>query len=223
MTHELADKLRKLSVELRVPIKTPLVGQVFGDIATQRNVAIAENYEAAADELDRLSAPVLPGEIEAIRTRRAAIDGSPWKYEKIGQTVFGRSAGGCNMEVSDYMVANIRGWGHLQYKGDERGDTKAQALQDANGQFISSAPDDMDTLLRALEAKTRECEELRKDKARLDFLEPVNIEIGFDYDNDARLVYKITGNINDREWNEIGLGRTLREAIDAALSKEPTP
>jgi hypothetical protein len=85
--------------------------------------------------------------IEDIRKRRAAIDGAPWKYENLGQTVFGHSPGGCNKTPSDYMVANIRGWGHLQYMGETRGDAKAQAMQDANGEFIGRAPEDVDYLL----------------------------------------------------------------------------
>lgn len=91
------------------------------------------------------------GEIEAIRERRKKIDGAPWKYENIGQTVFGFSRGGSSKQPSDYMVANIRGWGHLQYMGKTRGDEHAAALQDANGEFIGHAPTDIDTLLAEID------------------------------------------------------------------------
>lgn len=85
--------------------------------------------------------------IEEICHRRAAIDGAPWKYESTGQTVFGFSPGGCNKTPSDYMVADIRGWGHLQYMGIERGDKVARDMQDANGEFIAHAPEDVSFLL----------------------------------------------------------------------------
>lgn len=81
--------------------------------------------------------------LDEIKKRRAAIDGAPWEYETSGQQVFGVSAGGCNMEVSPYRVADIRGWGHLQYHGREIGAAK----QDANGIFIANAPADIDFLL----------------------------------------------------------------------------
>jgi len=89
--------------------------------------------------------------IEKIRARREAINGAPWRYEKRGQMVFGFSVGGCNKELSDYRVADIRGWGHLQYMGETRGDGKAQAMQDANGEFIAHAPQDIDVLLAEID------------------------------------------------------------------------
>lgn len=95
--------------------------------------------------------------LDEIRQARAKIDGAPWKYENRGQTVFGHSPGGCNKTPSDYMVANIRGWGHLQYMGKERGDGTAQALQDANGEFIAKAPEYVDFLLAEIARLESEC------------------------------------------------------------------
>lgn len=92
--------------------------------------------------------------IEEIRVRRGKIDGAPWQYQKAGQMVFGHSPGGCNMTPSEYRVADIRGWGHLQYKGDVRGDEKAEAMQDANGEFIARAPQDVDELLAEIDRLT---------------------------------------------------------------------
>lgn len=90
--------------------------------------------------------------IEEIRQRRAAIDGAPWKYASVpDQRVYGTSPGGCNKQVSDYPVCEVRGWGHLQYMGVTRGDAKAQAMQDANGLFIAHAPGDVDYLMSQLE------------------------------------------------------------------------
>lgn len=104
--------------------------------------------------------------LDEIEARLNAIDGAPWKYENRGQTVFGFSPGGCNKAPSDYMVANIRGWGHLQYMGETRGDAKAQAMQDANGEFIAHAPTDIRALLdiarQAIALGERDDEALRE-------------------------------------------------------------
>ena len=100
-----------------------------------------------------------PLDIGAIRARLNAADGYPWRYEQRGQQVFGWSNGGSGLTRCEYRVADIRGWGHLQYRGDERGDKKAQALQDGNGLLIAHAPtdilalcDEIDALRSALDA-----------------------------------------------------------------------
>lgn len=59
----------------------------------------------------------------------------PWT-NKCG-IVFGRSIGGVQMKESDFMVAQIRGWGHLQYHGEN----EADVIQEANAQLIAAAPD----------------------------------------------------------------------------------
>jgi len=66
----------------------------------------------------------------------------PWKYEKLVQKVYGRSVGGCSMQESDHMIADIRGWGHLSYLPD------GAEIQDANGRLIAAAPD----LLKVLQS-----------------------------------------------------------------------
>lgn len=88
--------------------------------------------------------------IEEIRARRAAIDGAPWEYDQCSQTVWGKSHGGCNKTFGPYKVADVRGWGHLQYMGETRGDAKAEAMQDANGKFIAQAAADIDFLLAVI-------------------------------------------------------------------------
>jgi hypothetical protein len=66
----------------------------------------------------------------------------PWKYIQLTQKVIARSVGGCNLEESDHMIADIRGWGHLAYLKD------GAEIQDANGLLIAAAPE----LLEALKA-----------------------------------------------------------------------
>jgi hypothetical protein len=45
-----------------------------------------------------------------------------------GDYLMGKSIGGCQLKDDEFMVAQVRGWGHLQYLGEE----KAMAIQDAN-------------------------------------------------------------------------------------------
>lgn len=63
-----------------------------------------------------------------IKAIRAAAEAAPtegmWRYEPNGQTVW------CD---NTYMVADIRGWGHLQYLPN------GKALQDATGVHIATA------------------------------------------------------------------------------------
>lgn len=61
------------------------------------------------------------------------------------------------------------------------------------------------------------------DAARLDWLEDSEInEVVYAYDEDEEeflwKVWNIHGPVNDREWEEIGRGKTVREAIDAAIA-----
>jgi hypothetical protein len=70
-----------------------------------------------------------------------------------------------------------------------------------------------------------EVERLRRDAGRLDALDLPGIELTVDHDpeptDDAPIVVsRISGSRNDREWEELGRGITVREAIDAAM-KEP--
>lgn len=92
---------------------------------------------------------------EALAEIRAALnaaDGWPWRYEKRGQMVFGHSVGGCTLTPSDYRVADVRGWGHLQYRGSERYGPEAQALQDANGELLARGPQIIQSLLAHIDA-----------------------------------------------------------------------
>lgn len=61
----------------------------------------------------------------------------PWTMDERGSSIWGTSVGGCNMKMSEHKIADIRGWGHLQYHGEE----VAIATQKANGSLIAAAPD----------------------------------------------------------------------------------
>ena len=59
----------------------------------------------------------------------------PWRYEQRGTQIWGRSVGGCQMIENDHLIADVRGWGHIQYL------TNGEEIQDANGLLIAAAPD----------------------------------------------------------------------------------
>ena len=76
----------------------------------------------------------------------------PWKT-RMG-IIWGHCLGGCNMKDDDFMVAMVRGWGHLQYLGEN----EAQVIQDANARLIAAAPQtkiERDALLDACKYAVR--------------------------------------------------------------------
>ena len=56
----------------------------------------------------------------------------PWKYIQSGQMIFAKCVGGCGQRDSEFRLADVRGWGHLQYRKD------GEQMQDANGKRIVS-------------------------------------------------------------------------------------
>jgi len=50
--------------------------------------------------------------------------------------IFGRCVGGCQLKEDTFMIAEVRGWGHLQYLGED----KAFNIQKANARLIATAP-----------------------------------------------------------------------------------
>ena len=74
----------------------------------------------------------------------------PWCADDEGMYVFGKSVGGCSMEEGEHMVAQIRGWGHLRY----RGEAEAVEVQKANARLIAAAPDLLTALNDLLERYT---------------------------------------------------------------------
>ncbi len=71
--------------------------------------------------------------------------------------ILGRSVGGCQMQEDDFMIAQIRGWGHLQYLGEEKG----IEIQEANARRIVQCVNSYDGLVEALD-KIRKEEKYRR-------------------------------------------------------------
>lgn len=86
-------------------------------------------------------------DLKAIRAAaEAAPYEAPWRYEPTGQTVWAGNT---------YVVADIRGWGYLQYLPN------GEALQDATGVFIATAnPATILAMLDRLEAAEAKVKEL---------------------------------------------------------------
>lgn len=68
----------------------------------------------------------------------------PWRYSNDDQTVYAKSMRG---DTGEFMVADIRGWGHLQYLPD------GDKIQDANGKLMAEAPNLLHTLELCLACK----------------------------------------------------------------------
>lgn len=63
--------------------------------------------------------------------------------------------------------------------------------------------------------------EAQADRERLDWWEAhLNYEHGTDWDTGDVLMYRVSGNVNDRVWTEMARAGTLRAAIDAARQAE---
>jgi len=57
------------------------------------------------------------------------------RADECGDFLLGKSVGGIRMEEAEFVVAQIRGWGHLQYLGTE----KATEIQKANAHRFAAA------------------------------------------------------------------------------------
>jgi hypothetical protein len=71
----------------------------------------------------------------------------PWKYDNYGSLIMGFDKGGIHETEEMFMVAQIRGWGHLQYLGHD----EAVAIQEANAHLIAAAPDMYAALKRLID------------------------------------------------------------------------
>lgn len=56
----------------------------------------------------------------------------PWRGSGGMGYIYGTSLGGCRKTIAEFVIAQIRGWGHLSYLGEE----KALAIQKANEERI---------------------------------------------------------------------------------------
>lgn len=68
----------------------------------------------------------------------------PWRYDNYGTGITGVGKGGMVGTEEEFLIASIRGWGHLQYLGHG----EAAAIQEANANLISAAPDMYEALKR---------------------------------------------------------------------------
>jgi hypothetical protein len=48
----------------------------------------------------------------------------------------------------------------------------------------------------------------------------LNYRHGTDYEEGDVILYRVTGNINDRVWDDVSRGMTLREALTTAMEAE---
>lgn len=91
--------------------------------------------------------------IEELKRLAEAATPGPWEYQQLGQSIYAESVGGCRLEKSKFMLADIRGWGHLQYIPD------GAAKQDANGAYIAAtSPDVVLSLISQIERLKAEAE-----------------------------------------------------------------
>jgi len=110
----------------------------------------------------------------------------PWKYIQLTQKVIARSVGGCNLEESDHMIADIRGWSHLAYLKD------GAEIQDANGLLIAAAPDLLSCLIEMVEVHDEPCHLDHHGCCHSHFLDDVN-EGGCRVANARAAIAKATG------------------------------
>jgi hypothetical protein len=75
----------------------------------------------------------------------------PWSCDEYGNIAGPPIEGGATMKPATFTVAQVRGWGHLQYRKD------GAEMQDANGRLIAAAPELLAALKEChLELDTRQ-------------------------------------------------------------------
>ena len=88
----------------------------------------------------------------------------PWRYDNYGTGIMATDIGGCKMEEDEFRVCDIRGWGHLQYLGEEEG----AAIQEANAEYIVKSANAYPGLVAALKNYTLDyAEEILKELGEL--------------------------------------------------------
>lgn len=93
-----------------------------------------------------------------------------------------------------------------------------------NARRIATCWNEHDDLVADRNSLKAENERLRKDAERLDMLALPGIELRTNDDPEDDVVrfsvFQVTGYPNDREWTVLGCGRSVREAIDAAIANK---
>jgi hypothetical protein len=74
-------------------------------------------------------------DIEGMERRCAAATKPPW--ENHSGMIFAEDIGGYRLKMTTFPVAQVRGWGHLQYRED------GEAKQDANADFLAHSREDL--------------------------------------------------------------------------------
>ncbi len=74
----------------------------------------------------------------------------PWTEDQDGHYIWAESIGSCNLEMTKHMVAEIRGWGHLRYLGEDI----AVDIQKANQELIVRAVNNHRKLVERLSEMT---------------------------------------------------------------------
>lgn len=77
---------------------------------------------------------------------KLGITPGPWRNSEGMTYIFADRIGGVSMTKGQMTVANVRGWGCLQYLGEE----KAIAEQKANEYLIAAAPEMLEALIEAM-------------------------------------------------------------------------
>ncbi len=90
---------------------------------------------------------------------KLGITPGPWKHSDGMGYIYAQRVGGCQMKMQTMTVANTRGWGCLQYHGEE----KANAEINANEYLIASAPEMLEALIEHIYDYEEALEELGDD------------------------------------------------------------
>jgi hypothetical protein len=89
-----------------------------------------------------------------LRAQLSAVPATELQYDRTGGIIFGRCKGGSTMTESVFRVADVRGWGHLQYRPN------GQKEQDAIGHLFAGAKENIAALLDDRDERNKRIAEL---------------------------------------------------------------
>ena len=138
MTHELAKKLRE-----HAEWQKKLAEEQGSPVLRDGYLGQSNLFSSAADELDRLSAPVLPGEIERVNTAVSFIE-TPMMY------------GDC---LAVFLCSHFD---NPDQAGEEDENSWTPDAVAGCNEVIAAIKENYAPVFRALEAKTRECGYLKE-------------------------------------------------------------